>query len=70
MKRSKHLICKCADCGNLAARCKIETELFAYAYDKAIYVDIPVWTCDDCGFAFTDEVADKIKDNAILEALS
>ena len=62
---------KCAMCGSEHTHERIEREEWEVAYEglPKMIASIPVTTCFDCSFSFTDERAEKIRD-AILEAVS
>jgi putative zinc finger/helix-turn-helix YgiT family protein len=58
----------CALCGAAAAKRSIEEQKFRYGSEAdAVELSalVPVWTCGECGFAFTDGEAEEARHEAV-----
>src|SRR5215469_10222668 len=59
---------ECDECGACAVRLSWKDESFVYgtgAEAVQLTVRVPVWTCDECGFAYTEGEAEEIRHEAI-----
>lgn len=62
----------CQSCGERSAACSLEEQKFVYgAGDDAVSltVTVPVWTCESCGFQYTDETAEERRHEAVCHHL-
>jgi putative zinc finger/helix-turn-helix YgiT family protein len=67
---SPEISCPVCESKNVVSR--MEPESFSYGAGKdAVNLSavVPVRRCQDCGFEFTDEVADRVKHNAVCQQL-
>lgn len=63
----------CADCGSTSIRETMEHEYFPYGAGKdEVLLDagmVPVFTCDACGFQYTDWRAEEARERAVQRHL-
>lgn len=62
----------CPACGHAHMNERVETQVFTYGRgDIAVQLSarVPVYTCSDCGFAFTDEAAEEARHEAVCRHL-
>jgi putative zinc finger/helix-turn-helix YgiT family protein len=62
----------CPECAKEAMREGIETQTIAYGSGDeaaALAVEVPVWVCEDCGFAYTAADAEVLRHEAICRHL-
>lgn len=60
----------CPNCGYDVVFVSIHSEIYRYGDDESaveLPVDIPVYTCESCGFQFTDWEAEEIKHKALCQ---
>jgi len=64
---------ECFECGSVSIHVKsFEIQKFKYGVSEdplELEAKVPVWTCTDCGEAYTEEEAGKIRDKAVMEYL-
>jgi YgiT-type zinc finger domain-containing protein len=61
----------CAECDH-AARLSFQQQKFIYGIGSdavELSACVPVWTCENCGFAFTDGDAEDARQNAVCKYL-
>ncbi|MGO9272773.1 MAG: type II TA system antitoxin MqsA family protein [Terriglobia bacterium] len=66
------LVLQCPNCGRLSLSTVRETENIIYGSGKdatEIPVELPVRTCGECGFQYTDEEAEDIRHDAVCRHL-
>jgi putative zinc finger/helix-turn-helix YgiT family protein len=61
----------CPDCGAVAARASFRPHTFLYGahYPAELTTTIPIWTCEVCGFAYTDGRGEELEHEAICRHL-
>jgi putative zinc finger/helix-turn-helix YgiT family protein len=62
----------CPNCGKQSLSTVLETENIVYGSGEEateIPVVLPVWTCRECGFQYTDEEAEDIRHDAVCRHL-
>jgi len=59
---------QCPVCEQYNVQTSIENDTFTYDAVE-LTVSIPVRTCNDCGFRFTDEIAEEVEHEAICQYL-
>jgi YgiT-type zinc finger domain-containing protein len=63
---------ECPTCGGHNVHTTIETETFAYGDGPeavGLTVRVPVRTCNNCGFQFTDDIAEEVRHEAVCRHL-
>jgi len=63
---------ECCDCREQAASRAVKTQTFEYAARNGtvvLTVDVPVWTCTQCGAETTDGEAEDVRHGAICDFL-
>jgi C4-type Zn-finger protein len=62
---------RCPSCGSEDVKTALETEEFDWGcpVETKIKAVVPVRTCDECGFQFTDWEAEEIRDQAVANYL-
>jgi YgiT-type zinc finger domain-containing protein len=62
----------CEDCARISVRIGNELQSFPYGEgeDQTILTaEVPVWRCSSCGLAYTDEIAEELRHDAICRHL-
>lgn len=63
---------RCPSCDSYATYKQYETETFPYGSAETavmLSADVPVHHCNECGFIFTDEAAEKLRHEAVCRHL-
>jgi rubredoxin len=58
----------CPDCEKGECKKTIEKQAFLYGYKQPTQLTamVPVWTCQQCGFAFTDGEGEEARSQAVI----
>lgn len=61
----------CPDCGATAVRVSFEARSFSFGTDNPVELTatIPLWTCEACGFSYTDGRGEELEHEAICRHL-
>lgn len=63
---------ECANCGSTNVTTSIEDDAFPYgagADEVTLHATVPVRTCGDCGFSYTDEIGEDARHEAVCRHL-
>lgn len=62
---------ECFECGATAVRAAVREHRFKYGFENPVELSatIPVWVCDECGFAYTEGEGVELRQEAMRRCL-